>query len=69
MAREEAQNPDRNYIAESAELCRKVCDVVVTETGETRYVTNRDKLYEVLIAPRLAKKKRSAGQRPVATTK
>jgi hypothetical protein len=66
MARERAQNPDRDYIAEAAELRRKVCDVVVTETGETLYITNKDKLYDVLIAPRLAKKKRSGGRRAVA---
>ena len=66
MARERAQNPDRDYIAEAAELRRKVCDVVVTETGETHYITNKEKLYEVLVAPRLAKQKRSARNRPVA---
>ena len=49
-----AQNPNRDYVAESHELLLKVCDIVVSENGERRYVTNWNKMYEVLIAPRLA---------------
>lgn len=55
MDREWARNPNRNYVAESQELRRKVCDVVVDENGKTHYITNEKKMYDVLIAPRLAK--------------
>ncbi len=55
MARERAQNPNRDYIAESQELRRKVCDVVIDGNGKPHYISNAKKMYEVLIAPRVAK--------------
>ena len=50
-----AQSPDRDYVAESRELLLKVCDVVIDEQGNRRYITNAAKMYDVLVAPRLAK--------------
>jgi hypothetical protein len=54
MDREWARNPNPNYLAESQERRRKVCDVVIDAEGKPRYITNRQKLYDVFIAPRLA---------------
>jgi hypothetical protein len=59
MDREWARNPGRDEVAESRALLEKVCDVIVSENGERRYITNATKMLDVLIAPRLAKKKRS----------
>src|SRR5262245_25502458 len=77
MDREWARNPNPNYIAESQARTRKVCDVVIDDDGKPRYITNKQKLYDVFIAPRLAKeearskraRKRpsSGGRRKVAT--
>jgi hypothetical protein len=46
----------KRAMAESNELIYKVCDVVVSPTGERRYVASATKMYEVLIAPRLPRK-------------
>lgn len=54
MAREWARNPNGNYIAELRERMRKVCDVVIDDNGKPHYITNAKKMYDVLIAPRLA---------------
>jgi hypothetical protein len=40
--------------AKSNELLHKVCDVVVTATGERQYVLSPQKMYDELIAPRMA---------------
>lgn len=53
-AREWAQNPDRDYVAASRARLLEVRDAVIDENGKTRYVTNARKMYDVLIAPRLA---------------
>ena len=50
-----AQDPDRDYVAESRARLLKVRDAVIDGNGKVRYVTNAKKMYEVLIAPRLAK--------------
>lgn len=63
MDRERARNPNRDYIAESQELRRKVCDVVIDENGTTLYITNAKKAYDVLIAPRIAKEAALAKRR------
>jgi hypothetical protein len=54
MGRERARNPNRDYLAEGQEMRRKVCDVVIDAEGKTHYITNRQKMYDVFIAPRLA---------------
>ena len=59
QALERARNPHRDEVAESYELLHKVCDVVVSENGERHYVASATKMYDVLIAPRLAKEKPS----------
>src|SRR5688572_31634994 len=48
----------KGAIAESNELFYKLCDVIVSPTGERRYVASAEKAYDVLIAPRLAREKR-----------
>ena len=63
MARERARNPNRDYVAESQELRRKVCDLVIDENGKEHYIANWNKMYEVLIAPRLAKEAARAKSR------
>jgi hypothetical protein len=55
MDRERARNPDRDEVAESRELLLKVCDVIIDDQGKPRYITNGKKMYDVFIAPRLAK--------------
>jgi hypothetical protein len=55
MDREWARNPNRDEVVESREFLLKVCDVVIDENGKTHYITNGKKMYDVLIAPRLAK--------------
>jgi len=37
----------------SNELLHKVCDVVITATGEQQYVLSPHKVYDELIAPRM----------------
>ncbi len=54
MDREWARNPNPNYIAESQERRRRACDVIIDDEGKPHYITNRQKLYEVYLAPRLA---------------
>jgi hypothetical protein len=71
MDRERARHPDRDEVAESHALLLKVCDVVIDEQGKTHYITNGKKMYEVLIAPRLAKeaaraKSRARPQGPIS---
>jgi hypothetical protein len=41
---------------ESNKLLDKVCDVVISPTGERHFVTSAKKMYDVLIAPRLSQK-------------
>ena len=52
MAREWARNP--NYFAELRERFLKVYDVVLDEKGKPHYFLNKEKVHDVLIAPRLA---------------
>jgi hypothetical protein len=54
MDREWARNPNRDYVAESQALRLKVCDVVIDDEGKPHYITNAKKMYDVLIAPRIA---------------
>jgi hypothetical protein len=63
MYREWLSNPNRDYIAESQEMRRKVCDVVIDAEGKTHYITNRQKMYDVFIAPRLAEEAARAKRR------
>jgi hypothetical protein len=42
--------------AKSNELLYKVCDVVVSPTGERQFVTSAKKMYDVLIVPKLRRK-------------
>ena len=63
MDRERARNPNRDYVAEAEELRRKVCDVVIDENGVTHYITNKQKMFDVLIAPRIAKEAARAKSR------
>jgi hypothetical protein len=53
----------KGAIAESNELFYKLCDVIVSPTGERRYVASAEKAYDVLIAPRLAREKRRPPRR------
>ena len=55
LSRELAEDPDKVY-ARLDDLHRKICDVVVSPTGERRYITSAAKMHAVFIAPRLAKK-------------
>jgi hypothetical protein len=54
MDREWARNPNRDYVAESRELLLKVCDVIIDDQGKPHYIANGKKMYDVLIAPRIA---------------
>jgi hypothetical protein len=65
MDRAWARNPNPDYVAESQELRRKVCDVFIDDEGNPHYITNEKKMYEVLIAPRLAR----AATRPTKPTR
>lgn len=44
-SRERAKNPGR-AVAESYELREKICDVVVSETGERRYIASETKMLD-----------------------
>lgn len=46
----------KRVIAESNELFYKLCDVVISPTGERRFVASAEKAYDVLVAPRLPRK-------------
>ena len=56
------RDPERAK-AELDELFYKETDVIVSPTGERRYVASAEKAYEVLIAPRLARKKKRPPRR------
>jgi hypothetical protein len=55
QSKELAQNPHQAVI-DSYELLHKVCDVVVSPTGERQFVASATKMHDVLIAPRLPRK-------------
>jgi hypothetical protein len=54
LSRELAEDPDKVY-ARWNDLHHKICDVVISPTGERRYILSAAKMHEVFIAPRLAK--------------
>ncbi len=54
LSKELAEDPDKVF-ARWRDLRLKICDVVVSPTGERRYIASASKMHEVLIAPRLAK--------------
>ena len=55
--------PNRDYVAESQELRRKTCDVVIDEQGKQHFITNGKKMYDALIAPRLVEEAARAKSR------
>ena len=55
LSKELAEDPEKVF-ARWSELRLKICDVVISPTGEEHYVASATKMHEVLIAPRLAKK-------------
>jgi hypothetical protein len=63
MYREWVRNPNRDVVAESRERLLKVCDVVIDKHGRPHYFPNKQKMYDVLIAPRLAKETARAESR------
>jgi hypothetical protein len=46
----------KRAMAESNELIYKLCDVVISPTGERRFVASGTKMHDVLIAPKLREK-------------
>jgi hypothetical protein len=46
----------KRAVAESNELLSKLCDVVISPSGERRFLASATKAYDVLIAPRLQRK-------------
>ena len=54
LSRELAEDPEKVF-ARWRDLRLEICDVVVSPTGEQRYIASATKMREVLIAPRLAK--------------
>ena len=54
LSKELEQDADK-AMARWEDLRLKICDVIVTPTGERRYVASAVKMHEVLIAPRLAR--------------
>jgi glutamyl-tRNA reductase len=55
LSKELAEDPEKVY-AYWRELRIKTCDVVISPTGEERYIASAKKMHDVLIAPRHAKK-------------
>jgi hypothetical protein len=62
LSKEMAEDPDK-FFARLNDLHHKICDVVVSPSGERRYITSAAKMHEVFIAPRLAKKAAAKKQR------
>ena len=52
----EMERDMHHFAAESNELLHKICDVVISPTGERQFVASFSKMYDVLIAPGLQRK-------------